>query len=98
MSTRVSDTRGWGPCQERSTRDTSYLYSSAKLTNIVDANPFTDTQFEQFFPQLGAYQVLRNAIGGGVCPISQKKQLQRCTVQRYKHYEELGGCQIKNVT
>ena len=31
----------------------------------------------------GAIQVLRNADGGGGCPIFQKKTLRRCKLQRY---------------
>ena len=32
---------------------------------------------------LGAIQVLRNADGGGGCPIFRKKALRRCNVQCY---------------
>ena len=43
---------------------------------------------------MGVIQVLHNAVGrvGVGCQIARKK---RYKVQRYYHYEGVGGCQIK---
>ena len=38
--------------------------------------------------------MLRNAVGVGGVSFHGKKRLRRCTVQRYKRYEEVGGGQI----
>ena len=43
---------------------------------------------------IGAIQVLRNAVGGGRVSDFPEKALRTCTVQRYWRYEGVGGCQI----
>ena len=68
------------------------------LAPSVSSGSRSDTKFNLGLKQIvtGAIQVLRNAVGDGVgwgegCQISWKKALRRCTVQRYWHYEGVGG-------
>ena len=51
----------------------------------------TETGLKEDKTTKGAIQLLRNAMGGGGCQLSQKNALRRCKVQRYYHYEGVTG-------
>ena len=42
------------------------------------------------FVDLGGFQVLHNAVGGGRVSDFPEKALRRCTVERYYRYEGVG--------